>query len=80
MKTTTIRELKHDTTAVLLRVAGGESVQVCRRGKPVAVLSPVKRKTKVKLPDFAARLKAIYGDEVLATPASEIVSYSRGES
>ena len=80
MKTTTIRELKHDTTAVLLRVAGGESVQVCRRGKPVAVLSPVKRKTKVKLPDFAARLKAIYGDKVLAASASEIVAYSRGDA
>lgn len=80
MKTTTIRELKHDTTAVLLRVAGGENVHVCRRGIPVAVLSPVKRKTKVKLPNFAARLKAIYGDKVLATPASEIMAYSRGES
>lgn len=80
MNSTTIRELKHDTTAVLLRVAGGESVQVCRRGKPVAVLSPVKRKTKVKWPDFAARLKATYGDQVLSTPASEIVADSRGDS
>lgn len=80
MRTTTIRELRHDTTAVLLRVAGGESVQVCRRGKPVAVLSPIKRKTKVKLPDFAARLKAIYGDKVLPTTASAIISNSRGDS
>jgi prevent-host-death family protein len=80
MNSTTIRELKHDTTAVLLRVAEGESVQVCRRGKPVAVLSPVKRRTKVKWPDFAARLKAIYGDKILATPASEIVADSRGDS
>lgn len=80
MNSTTIRELKHDTTAVLLRVAGGESVQVCRRGKPVAVLSPVKRKAKIKWPDFAARLKATYGDELLATPGSEIVADSRGDS
>jgi hypothetical protein len=46
----------------------------------VAVLSPIKRKTKVKLPDFAARLKAIYGDKVLPTTASEIISNSRGDS
>ena len=80
MRTTTIRERWHDTTAVLLRVARGECVQVCRRGKPVAVLSPMKRKTKVKLPDFAARLKAIYGDKVLPTTASAIISNSRGDS
>jgi prevent-host-death family protein len=48
MRTTTIRELRHDTTAVLLRVAGGESVQVCRRGKPVAVLSPMNLKSAVE--------------------------------
>jgi len=32
MRTTTIRELKHDTTTVLSWVAGGESVEVRRRG------------------------------------------------
>ncbi|MSU50689.1 MAG: type II toxin-antitoxin system prevent-host-death family antitoxin [Opitutus sp.] len=61
MKTTTIRELKHDTTTVLSWVAGGESVEVRRRGEPVAVLSPVKRKARIARPDFVARLKTIYG-------------------
>lgn len=39
MKTTTIRQLRHDTTTVLSWVARGESVEVQRRGEAVAVLS-----------------------------------------
>ena len=40
MKTTTIRELKHDTSTVLAWVASGESVEVRRHREPVAILSP----------------------------------------
>ncbi|HEY2774755.1 MAG TPA: hypothetical protein VGK20_11975 [Candidatus Binatia bacterium] len=80
MKTTTIRELKHDTTTVLSWVAGGESVEVLRRNTPVALLSPPKRASRVKRPDFAARMKAIYGARILATTGSDLVSESRGDS
>ena len=77
MKTTTIRELKHDTT-VLSWVAGGESVEVRRRGVPVAILSPRKRRARIVRPDFAARLRAIYGDRILPTTASDLIAESRG--
>ena len=80
MKTTTIRELKHDTTTVLSWVAQGESVEVRRRGEPVAVLSPRKRKTGVVRPDFLARLQTIYGSQVLSTTATDLVAESRGET
>jgi antitoxin (DNA-binding transcriptional repressor) of toxin-antitoxin stability system len=80
VKTTSIRELKHDTTTVLSWVAGGESVEVRRRGEPVAILSPGARKTRVARPDFAARLRAIYGSRALATTGSELVAASRGET
>ena len=80
MKTTTIRELRHDTTTVLSWVARGESVEVRRRGEPVAVLSPRKRKARVARPDFLARLRASYGDKILSTTATDLVAESRGES
>ncbi len=79
MKTTTIRELKHDTTIVLGWVAGGESVEVQRRGVPVAVLSPHERKRRIAKPDFLARIRAAYGDKVLSTTGTDLVSESRGE-
>lgn len=80
VKTTTIRELKHDTTKVLSWVAGGESVEVLRRKVPVAILTPPKRTADVTRPDFTARLKAIYGDGELQTTGTELVSGARGES
>ena len=80
MKTATIRELKHHTSTVLSWVAGGESVEVRRRDEPVAVLSPRKRKGRIARPDFAARLRQIYGDRELPTTGTELVTESRGES
>jgi len=80
MKTTTIRELKHDTTTVLAWVAKGESVEVRRRGVPVAVLTPRRSKARVVRPDFAARLRAIYGDKVLAATGTDLVAEARGVS
>ena len=80
MKKATIRELKHETTAVLRRVAAGETIEVCRHGKPVAVLSPVGTRDVVSLPDFAARLRAIYGDVTLPVTATDMISEARGVS
>lgn len=79
MKQTTIRELKHATTRVLAMVEAGETVEVRRRKKPVAVLSPPDRKAMMKKPDFAARLKAIYGDSTLEATGTDLVNESRGE-
>ena len=78
VKTTTIRELRHDTTTVLSWVADGETVEVRRRGEPVALLSPPKRRAGICRPDFAARLRAVYGTQVLPTTATDLVSELRG--
>jgi antitoxin (DNA-binding transcriptional repressor) of toxin-antitoxin stability system len=65
---------------VLAWVAGGESVEVRRRDQPVAVLLPPKHKARIARPDFLARLRTIYEDQVLSTTATDLVSESRGES
>lgn len=80
MKRTTIRELKHETAAVLRRVAAGETIEVCRRNEPVALLSPVGRQSKIARPDFAARLRQIYGAALLPTTATELLSESREDA
>lgn len=80
MKTTTIRELKHATTTVLSWVSKGETVEVCRHREPVAILSPVRRTARVVRPNFAGRLKAIYGKSRSATTGTDLVSEARGDS
>jgi len=78
MKTTSIRELKHDTSAVLAMVANGESVEVRRRNVPVAVISPIKT-SKVVRRDFRGRLKAIYGERILTVTGTDLISEDRGD-
>lgn len=69
MKTATIRQIRHDFTTVLNWVEEGEQVEVSKRGKIVALITapPVtKAVLQKKRPDFAARLKRIYGDTALS--------------
>jgi len=80
MKTTSIRELRHSTSKVLAWVAQGETVEVQKRGDPVAVLSPRKRKGSIVRPDFSGRLRTIYGDKVLPTTGTDVVSEARGDA
>jgi antitoxin (DNA-binding transcriptional repressor) of toxin-antitoxin stability system len=82
MKTTNIRELRHSTTTVLAWVEQGESVQITRFNKVVAVLSPpptVKPgKRKVIRRDFENDLQEIFGDRILPTTGTELMDYDRG--
>ena len=68
MKTATLRTLRHDFGSVFAWVEQGEPVGISKRGKIIALLSPppapMPAKPK-KRPDFAARLKRIYGNLVL---------------
>ena len=68
MKTATLRKLRHDFGSVFARVEQGEPVGISKRGKLIALLTPPPRPKPAKpkkRPDFAARLKRIYGDLVL---------------
>jgi len=67
MKTVTIRQVHHDFSAVLALVAQGEEVTVLNRTRPVARICPPRPEApaKFKMPDFAARAKAIFGDRII---------------
>jgi antitoxin (DNA-binding transcriptional repressor) of toxin-antitoxin stability system len=79
MKRTTIRELKHETGKVLAMVEAGESVEVFRRKESVAMLTPVLRGKPMEMPDFAERLRRIYGERILQTTGTDLMDESRGE-
>jgi len=80
MKSINIRTLKHETRAVMERVATGESVKITRRNQPIAVIKPVEiQKNPRPRPDFKGRLQAIYGEQVLPKAATALISEERGE-
>ncbi|MBM3835700.1 MAG: prevent-host-death protein [Verrucomicrobia bacterium] len=69
MKTATVRQVRHDFGGVLNWIEEGEQVEILKRGRIVALMSPppvAKKRRPKKRPDFLARLKRIYGDKVLA--------------
>lgn len=68
MKTATLRDLRNDFSKLEAWLGEGEQICIEKRGKPIAMLTPVDAATvkKVKMPDFAARRKAIWGDRVFS--------------
>jgi len=79
MKSVNIRSLKHETGELLERVALGESVEIRRRNQPIAVIKPLDKTPKRPRPDFRGRLKSAYGDNILKTTATELLSEERGD-
>jgi antitoxin (DNA-binding transcriptional repressor) of toxin-antitoxin stability system len=81
MRTTNIRELKHATATVLEWVEKGETVQITRRNKVVAILSPPvpDKPKKIQRHDFEKSLREIFGDEIAPTTGTELMDYDRGD-
>ncbi len=67
------RDLRNDVSAILRRVAAGESFTVTVRGEPVAELVPVRRPRQfVPRDEVAALLAAIPPDPELARELREM--------
>lgn len=82
MKTASIRQVRHDFNTVLDWIDGGDQVEISKRGKVVALLSPpppAKAPRARKRPDFAARLRMRDGDRAIpARVMDEILAESKG--
>lgn len=81
MKTATVRQLRTEFPKVLAWVNAGEEVAITRRRKIVANLTPAgdAPKKKPAMPDFRARLRAIYGDKIVpAKMMAELLAANKG--
>ncbi len=75
-----IRELQQNLKRVMARVERGEVVEVTRRRRPVARLTPATLSGPTAAwPDLDARTRAIFGDRQIAPGGSEAVTDGRGE-
>jgi prevent-host-death family protein len=80
MKSVNIRSLKNETTQVLKRVELGESLEIRRRNKPLAILKPLETEVPgVARPDYRQRLRDVYGDLRLPSTATDLLADERGE-
>src|SRR5258708_26067463 len=77
MKKVSIRDLRSDFKKVERLLHQGEEVQITKRRHVSTRLVPETSGVPKQAPDFLARLRAIYGDRVLAVSGAELVSSDR---
>jgi len=81
MKTASIREMRHDFNRVLAWVNNGEEVAITKHRRTVARLMPatVRKPAGAQMPDIAARLKKVFGGNVISDKAIRaVLDESRG--
>ena len=69
MKTVSVRDLRNSFSKLEAWLAEGEQIQIQKRDEPIAMLTalPAARTgKKIKMPDFEARRKALWGDRVFS--------------
>ena len=83
MYTVTVSDLRYDFSKVERMLREGHSLRVTKRGKVIARLEPVSDSSGVDgrppLPDFLARMQAIFGDRILEPTGAELISAERDE-
>jgi antitoxin (DNA-binding transcriptional repressor) of toxin-antitoxin stability system len=80
MKTVSVRDLRYDFPKVEELLRSGEEIQITKRRRPIARLTPEpapELARKVPLPDFLGRMKEIFGDKVLKVTGAQIISEDR---
>ncbi len=81
MKVATVADLRNNFARVSRWIEDGEKVEIRKRGKVFATLSPPpagkKKKEKIEWPDLMARLKKNFPKVPPGKPASELIYEGR---
>lgn len=72
MKTATVRDLRTKFPLLARWMESGEPIQITRRGRVIAHLTPVGNGQKCAKPDMLKQLQEIYGDYVM--PEEEVAA------
>ena len=73
-----VRELQQNLRRVMARVERGETVEVTRRRRPVATLSPVRAlRPRSEWPNLEARTRTVFSDQTVSPGGAETVIADR---
>ena len=78
MRTVSVRDLRYDFPKVEQILRSGEEVHITKRRKIIARLTP-EPAARPPLPDFMARMRANYGDQVFEVSGADLISEDREE-
>lgn len=77
MKTASVRDLRYDFKKIEQLLHRGEEIQITKRRRVIARLVPESTQPPPELPDFRARVRAIYGDKMLSVSGADLISEDR---
>lgn len=77
MKQASVRDLRYAFKKIERLLHQGEEIQITKRRQVIARLVPESGQSAVEMPDFLARLRAIYGDKTLKVSGAELVAEDR---
>lgn len=81
MKIATVRQVRHDFGTVLDWIQDGQKVEIRKRGKIVALLTPptAPSRQRRRRPDLSARLRMRDGNRVVSRDVmDEILQFNKG--
>jgi antitoxin (DNA-binding transcriptional repressor) of toxin-antitoxin stability system len=77
MKKASVRDLRYGFKKIERFLRQGEEVQITKRRRVIARLTPESPQPPAEMPDFLRRLRAIYGGKVLSTSGAQLVAEDR---
>lgn len=77
MKKASIRDLRYGFKKIERMLHLGEEIQITKHRRVIARLIPEGAQSPIEIPDFMARLRAIYGNKSLKVSGAELVSNDR---
>lgn len=77
MTKASVRDLRYDFKKIERLLMQGEEVQITKRRRVIARLVPENMDSRPKMPDFAARIRKIYGDKILEVSGADLISADR---
>jgi antitoxin (DNA-binding transcriptional repressor) of toxin-antitoxin stability system len=77
MKKASVRDLRYEFKKIERLLLQGEVVQITKRRRVIARLTPEAPQPLAEMPDFLHRLRAIYGRKVLRTSGARLMAEDR---
>ena len=77
MRNTTVRDLRYKFPSIEESLRAGQEIQITKHKRVIARLLPPKGAPAAAKVDFVARLKEIYGDQMLAVSGAELLAGER---
>ena len=77
MRQASVRDLRYEFKKIERLLHQGEEIQITKRRRVIARLVPESDRACPAVPDFLGRLRAIYGEKLLAVSGADLVAQDR---